>query len=45
MLSLGYTRNESDVCVFNKKNRKCVQCTVRVHVDDLMIMSKCKSLT
>jgi hypothetical protein len=28
------------VCVFNKTNRKGVQCTVCVHVDDLMSKSK-----
>jgi hypothetical protein len=44
MLSFGYTCNEMDVCVFNKTNRKGVQCTVCVHVDDLMIMSKSKSM-
>jgi Reverse transcriptase (RNA-dependent DNA polymerase) len=40
MLSLGYKRNEMDVCVFNKRNKKGVQCTVCVHVDDLMSKSK-----
>ena len=44
MLSLGYKRNEMDVCVFNKKNSKGVQCTVCVHVDDLLIMSSSNSM-
>jgi hypothetical protein len=44
MLSLGYERNDMDVCVFNKRNKKGVQCTVCVHVDDLLIMSKSKSM-
>jgi Reverse transcriptase (RNA-dependent DNA polymerase) len=44
MLSPGYTRNVMDVCVFNKTNRKGVQCTVCVYVGDLMIMSKSKSM-
>jgi Reverse transcriptase (RNA-dependent DNA polymerase) len=39
MEDLGYKRNEMDVCVFNKSNKKGVQCTVCVHVDDLLIMS------
>jgi hypothetical protein len=46
MLSLGYTRNEMDVCAFNKTNRKGVQCSVCVHVDDLdMYMSMILDLT
>ena len=44
MQSLGYRRNEMDVCVFNKTNRKGVQSTVCVHVDDLLIMSASKSM-
>jgi hypothetical protein len=31
-------------CVFNKMNSKGVQCTVCVHVDDLLIMSKSESI-
>lgn len=36
---LGYIPNEHDVCVFNKHNEDGVQCTIAVHVDDLMITS------
>ena len=36
---LGYLANAHDICVFNKRNEYGVQCTVAVHVDDLMIMS------
>ena len=42
--SLGYTRNERDICVFNRLGEKGVQCTVTVHVDDLLIMSKSKTM-
>jgi hypothetical protein len=44
MLSLGYKRNDLDVCVFNKRNSKGVQCTVTVHVDDLLIMSESEAM-
>ena len=40
MWGLGYKRNDMDVCVFNKLNSKGVQCTVTLHVDDLLIMSE-----
>ena len=36
---LGYQPNTYDICVFNKRNDKGVQCTVTVHVDDLFITS------
>ena len=36
---LGYTPNPIDMCVFNKRNARGIQCTVAVHVDDLMITS------
>ena len=36
---LGYTPNAIDMCVFNKRNPLGVQCTIAVHVDDLMITS------
>lgn len=36
---LRYVANTHDICVFNKCNEYRVQCTVAVHVDDLMIMS------
>jgi hypothetical protein len=44
MEDLGYKRNEMDVCVFNKSNKKGVQCTVCIHVDDLLIMSVSESM-
>ena len=44
MSALGYTRNECDQCVFNRIGPDGVQCTAAVHVDDLLIMSKSKSL-
>ena len=37
--SLGYTPNVYDICVFNKRNAHGVQCSIAVHVDDLMISS------
>ena len=36
---LGYKPNPIDMCVFNKRNARGIQCTVAVHVDDLMITS------
>ena len=39
MRKLGYTPNTIDICVFNKLSEKGIQCTVAVHVDDLMITS------
>jgi hypothetical protein len=44
MQSLGYKRNDNDICVFNKQNKKGIQCTVTVHVDDLLILSESKSM-
>ena len=44
MKSLGYVRNEVDICIFNKLNDKRQQCTVCVHVDDLLITSVSKSM-
>lgn len=35
----GYTRNEYEICVYNKRSRTGVQCTAAVHVDDLIIKS------
>jgi hypothetical protein len=40
MTALGYARNESDICVFNRTDISGVQCTATVHVDDLFITSK-----
>ena len=36
---LGYVPNAHDTCVFNKRDERNVQCTIAVHVDDLMITS------
>ena len=35
----GYTKNDYEICVYNKRNKLGVQCTVAVHVDDLIITS------
>ena len=34
---IGYTRNPHDICVFNKEGLDGKQCTVTIHVDDLLI--------
>lgn len=39
MKTLGYAPNTIDICVFNKMSEKGIQCTVAVHVDDLMVTS------
>ena len=39
LYDMGYVPNKYDICVFNKHNRTGVQCTIAVHVDDLMITS------
>lgn len=44
MGALGYSVNVREACVFNKINDAGVQCTATVHVDDLLIMSKSKSM-
>jgi Reverse transcriptase (RNA-dependent DNA polymerase) len=44
LTSMGYVRNEMDICVFNRRCSKGVQCTVCVHVDDLLIMSESSSM-
>ena len=36
---MGYVPNAHDMCVFNKSDEYGVQCTIAVHVDDLMITS------
>jgi hypothetical protein len=41
---LGYVRNEIDICVYNKQDKYGVQCTLCIHVDDLLITSKSKSM-
>ena len=44
MSSLGYERNPHDICVFNKTGKQGLQCTVTVHVDDLLITSVDESM-
>jgi Reverse transcriptase (RNA-dependent DNA polymerase) len=44
MISLGYKRNEIDICVFNRKDSNGVQCTAAIHVDDLLITSTSTSM-
>ena len=39
LLELGYAPNTHDMCVFNTHDEHGVQCTIAVHVDDLMITS------
>ena len=41
---LGYSRNDYDICVFNKRSKSGVQCTVTIHVDDLFISSEDKQM-
>ena len=41
---LGYVPNAHDMCVFNKHDEYGVQCTIAVHVDDLMVTSKNDSM-
>ena len=36
---IGYVPNAHDMCVFNKSDEYGVQCTIAVHVDDIMITS------
>jgi hypothetical protein len=40
MLSLGYVRSDLEVCTFNRRNSKGVECTACVRVDDLLTMSE-----
>ena len=40
---MGYVRNNCDICVFNR-SKGGTQCTVCVHVDDLLITSVSKAL-
>ena len=42
MLEVGYVRNISDKCVFNRIGPDGHQCSAAVHVDDLLIPSKSK---
>jgi hypothetical protein len=41
---LGYVRNEMDICVYNRVSKNGVQCTLCIHVDDLLIMSSSKEM-
>ena len=41
---LGYVRNETDICVYNRVGKYGVQCTLCVHVDDLLITSTRKNM-
>ena len=43
LTALGYGCNPGDKCVFNRVGADGVQCTVAIHVDDLLIMSKSKA--
>jgi hypothetical protein len=44
MAAVGYERNPCAVCVFNKRDTDGTQCTVTVHVDDLLIVSTSRSM-
>ena len=39
-MDAGFVKNEYEMCVYNKRNANGVQCTVAVHVDDLIITSE-----
>ena len=43
MVGLGYVRNISDKCVFNRTGTDGLQSTAAVHVDDLLITSRSKA--
>ena len=45
MVELGFTRNEIDTRVFNRKDNKDIQCTACMHVDDLSISSWNEKMT
>ena len=36
---LGFSKNKHEWCVFNRSDSKGVQCTIALHVDDLLISS------
>ena len=40
LLDAGYEKNEYEICVYNKRDASGVQCTVAVHVDDLIVTSR-----
>ena len=41
---LGYSKNKHEWCVYNKVDDNGKQCTVAVHVDDLLITSESKNM-
>ena len=43
LASMGYGKNEYEICVFNKSVNG-IQCTVAVHVDDLIITSRSREM-
>jgi hypothetical protein len=43
-MTLGYERNPYEICVFNRRDADGAQCTVTVHVDDLLIVSTSKAM-
>lgn len=40
----GFKINEYEICVYNKRDANGVQCTVAVHVDDLIITSESEEM-
>ena len=44
MNGMGYKRNDSDICTFNKLSANGQQCTVCIHVDDLLITCVSKEM-
>ena len=40
----GFVKNRYEMCVYNKRDKKGVQCTVAIHVDDLVISSAEKDM-
>jgi Reverse transcriptase (RNA-dependent DNA polymerase) len=39
MRELGFEKNRHEGCVFNKRTKEGIQCTVALHVDDLLVTS------
>jgi hypothetical protein len=44
MKGMGYKRNDSDICTFNKLSENKQQCTVCIRVDDLLITCVSKEM-
>ena len=44
LIDAGFKRNEYEVCVYKQRNSSGVQCTVAVHVDDLIITSESEEM-